>query len=129
MTMTLMQQLVSIFTQEETEFALRTHRGEERTYSVTGSDVLHELMQEDTDDFHKFWKKLYPDENVTIDLLDSYGGEDQGSDFWAVYRFSNGIDTVLLKFDGYYQSHYGTEFNEWFEVKPVEVTRIEYERA
>jgi hypothetical protein len=39
--------------------------------------------------------------NVSFELLDSYGGEDQGSDYWSVYKFTdnNTGEEVLIKFE------------------------------
>jgi hypothetical protein len=56
-----------------------------------------------------------------------HGGEEQGEDYWSVYKFTNGKDTCYVKFDGWYQSYNGSEFNEWFFVSPVEKMVTFYE--
>lgn len=74
-----------------------------------------------------FWNN-FP---FTFALVDSYGGEGQGDQYWSVYKFTH-KDTneeILIKFDGYYQSYNGAEYMGWSEVKPVEVTKTEYQRA
>jgi hypothetical protein len=58
--------------------------------------------------------------------VDSYGGEDKGSDWYTVKHF---IDhDVYIRIDAYYSSYDGTDFDnsEYEEVFPTEVKRIEY---
>lgn len=59
----------------------------------------------------------------------SYGGEDCGSEWYSIQYFEN--HDVYVRVDGYYQSHYGTEFyNEWdccSEVRPKQKTITVYE--
>jgi hypothetical protein len=64
---------------------------------------------------------------VTYKLVDSYGGEDMGSEYWAIWKFSRGDETFMFKFDGYYQSYNGADFNSVFEVKPKTKEVIVYE--
>ena len=56
----------------------------------------------------------------------SYGGEDQGSTYYSVIRFSDGTDEVFLKFYGWYASYDGANYEDFTRVYPKEVTRIEY---
>lgn len=58
---------------------------------------------------------------LTYELVDSHGGEGEGEDFWTVYKFTQGTDSVHVQFDGYYQSYDGSTFQEWFFVEPKEV--------
>lgn len=62
-----------------------------------------------------------------IKLVHRYGGEGRGDEYWKVYHFIN--HDVYIKFDGFYQSYEGAEYKEMFEVKPVEVTKTEYQRV
>jgi hypothetical protein len=61
--------------------------------------------------------------------VDRTGGEDEGSHWTRTYHFTD--HDVYLKVTGYYQSHYGTDFdNGWDcvkEVKPKEKTITVYE--
>lgn len=57
-----------------------------------------------------------------------YGGEDQGSDYWTVYEFSNKTETVLIKFTGWYASHVGSEYEEFYVVEGKTKTVVEYEK-
>lgn len=58
--------------------------------------------------------------------VDSYGGEDQGSDYFIVVRFIE--HNVYMRLDGYYRSYEGTNWSHssFQEVFPTEVKRIEY---
>lgn len=62
---------------------------------------------------------------VFTKLIDRYGGENKGSDFWAVWQFTSGDEQCFLKFEGWYASFVGAEFERVFEVHPkvVEVTQ------
>mgnify|MGYP000253119155 CR=1 FL=1 len=50
--------------------------------------------------------------------VERYGGSERGIDYWSVYK----INDVYVKFDGYYQSYDGAEFEEMLIVSPVEQT-------
>lgn len=64
---------------------------------------------------------------IAIKYIDNYGGEDMGSEYWSIYKFSrNGVE-LYIKFEGYYASHYGSEYQGYKFVKPVEKTIIVYE--
>ena len=58
--------------------------------------------------------------------VDSYGGEDQGSEWYTVKHFVD--HDVYIRLDGYYSSYEGTNFGgeDYQEVFPTEVKRIEY---
>ena len=62
-------------------------------------------------------------------LMDSYGGEGEGEDYWSVYKFTkDGKEYIYVKFHGWYQSYVGSEFDEWFFVKPKQVTVTQFVR-
>ena len=61
-----------------------------------------------------------------IEHVDNHGGEDEGSDYWSVYKFTKGGESVYVKFQGYYASYVGSEFNEWFFVEPQQKTITVY---
>lgn len=102
-----------------------------------------ELMQFITDsgknkDF--FWEEMnpkYPDEfddslnatfpGIQYEFVDHYGGEGQGEDYWTVYKFTKDGETVYLKWQGWYSSYNGSEFESVSEVKPVERVVTFYE--
>lgn len=60
--------------------------------------------------------------------VDSYGGEGQGDDYYAVIKFP-ALDNVLIKFQGWYASYHGSEFSEAFEVTPEVVEKTVYNRV
>lgn len=88
------------------------------------------------EEFMGSWVNLSPSDEKELNLIgysyaliDRYGGEDCGRDFWAVWKFTH-KDTgeeVLLKFEGWYASHYGAEFERFFEVQPKQKTITVFE--
>lgn len=65
---------------------------------------------------------------ITFEQVDRYGGEDQGSDYWSVYSFSDGMQVVFIQFQGWYASYEGSTYEEFFEVVPVEKTITVFEK-
>lgn len=65
--------------------------------------------------------------DYAVKLVDDYGGEGQGDDYYTVFGFTKGDETVYVKFEGYYASHYGSEYQSWSFVKPVKKTITVYE--
>ena len=59
--------------------------------------------------------------------VDSYGGEEQGSDYWCVWKFSKDGEECFVKFYGYYASHYGSEYQGFKFVTPVQKLMTVYE--
>ena len=102
-----------------------------------------ELMQFIADngkDKDFFWGEMnpkYPDEfddslnatfpGIQYEFADHYGGEGQGEDYWTVYKFTKDGETVYLKWQGWYSSYNGSEFESVSEVKPVERVVTFYE--
>lgn len=64
---------------------------------------------------------------INIKQVDSYGGEDMGSDYWAVYSFGKDNEKVFVKFYGWYASHVGSEYRGYVFVEPKEKTITVYE--
>lgn len=81
----------------------------------------------DSEEVREFKKKL-SDNSITFKLEDRYGGEDQGSDYWSVYSFSNDKEVVFIKFDGWYASYEGSTYEEFYEVQAVEKTITVFEK-
>lgn len=67
--------------------------------------------------------------NLQVDLVDRYGGEEMGKEYWSVYSFTDGDHIVYVKFDGWYASYHGSEFVEWFFVEPKQVMKVEFEKS
>jgi len=64
---------------------------------------------------------------TVYDELDSYGGEDCGSTYYRVYCFQSGAEKVYIKFNGWYASHYGSEYQNFEIVTPQQRTITVYE--
>ena len=61
--------------------------------------------------------------------VDSYGGEDQGSDFYSVILIRNPDDhdeQYHIKFKGWYASYDGAEYHNWSFVEPKQKTITVY---
>ena len=67
--------------------------------------------------------------NITFRHVENYGGEEQGKDYWSVYEFTNGTSKVFVKFDGWYASYNGSEYEEFYFVEPVPTQIIVYNKT
>ena len=73
----------------------------------------------------KAFRKLLKDEKITFKEVDR---EDQGSDYWSVYSFSDGMQVVFIQFQGWYSCYEGSTYEEFYEVQPVEKTITVFEK-
>lgn len=64
----------------------------------------------------------------TVEVVDSYGGEGMGDDFYNVLAFKKDREVVYVKFQGWYSSYDGSEFQEYYVVEPVEKMITVYEK-
>jgi hypothetical protein len=85
---------------------------------------LKSMMHEDYDDDIE---TVLNNHLIHFEVVDSYGGEDQGSDYWCVWKFSKDNEECFIKFQGWYASHYGTEYQGYKFVTPAQKTVIVYE--
>lgn len=86
--------------------------------------------------FEKVAIECYPSETIsifddipagyTIQCVAQEGGEDKGSNYFTVIKFSNGIKQVFVKFYGWYSSYSGCDYEGFRHVMPQEVTKTEY---
>ena len=74
------------------------------------------------------FRKVLSDADIRFEFVDRYGGEDQGSDYWSVYSFTNGMEAVFIKFDGWYASYEGSTYDSFYEVQAVEKTITVFEK-
>jgi hypothetical protein len=86
-----------------------------------GGDITDKPYKWDKDRVVEFKHQL-TEAKINFKLEDRYGGEDQGSDYWSVYSFTDGMQVVFIKFDGYYASYDGSTYEEFYEVTAVEYT-------
>jgi hypothetical protein len=82
--------------------------------------MMHEDCDEDTD-------TALDNKLIHFVTVDQYGGEDQGSDYWCVWKFSKDNEECFIKFYGWYASHYGTEYQGYKFVAPAQKTITVYE--
>ena len=99
------------------------------TISADGEEVCIEMLHGDTGHFDALVGLRPENERVQTESLDSYGGEDQGPEYYHIWKFTlPGTDQVeYIRFDGCYASHYGTDYEGYNYVRPVEKTVIVYE--
>lgn len=83
-------------------------------------DIAERFMYEDTYELEDVFG------NFNFSLVESYGGEDMGDEYWTVYEFTHGGEFVYIKFEGTYASHYGAEFSDWYFVKGVQAAYTEW---
>lgn len=64
--------------------------------------------------------------NISITLEEEEGGAEQGSDFYTIYKFEKDLEIEYVKFQGWYQSYVGSEYEEYYFVIPekIQVTRF-----
>ncbi len=66
-------------------------------------------------------------EDIKVDFVKSYGGENCGSDYWSVVKFTDDTGSVLVKFQGWYSSYHGADYEDWSFVEPKQKTITVYE--
>lgn len=108
-------------------FALLTEAGTDIQTLFFHEDIDSEHGRYDSAEVTELKNQLYV-AGIRFEQKDHYGGEDQGSDYWTVYEFSNKTETVLIKFKGWYASHVGSEFDEFYAVEGKTKTVVEYEK-
>ena len=89
-------------------------------------EVCEELMYEGG--YVKDWSQ---DDNDPFEYkgVDSYGGENQGSDFYSVILIrnpDNHDEQYHIKFRGWYASYVGAEYDSWSFVEPKQKTITVY---
>ena len=94
-------------------------------YLNSNCKVCEELMYEGG--YAKDWKS----DSLPFEYkgVDSYGGEGQGSDYWTVILIRNPInhdEQYYIKFQGWYNSYNGAEYESWSFVEPKQKTITVY---
>jgi alpha-amylase/alpha-mannosidase (GH57 family) len=79
------------------------------------------------DQIRKHFRSQLNEKNISATLIDRHGGEGEGDDYWSVYSFTDGTDTVYVKFQGWYASFVGSEFTDYFFVAPREITMVVFD--
>ena len=97
--------------------------------ALLGEDGLAESMFHDasyTISVESDEANLIEKHGFTAEAVDCYGGEGKGDKYWSVVRFTKNGESALVKFNGWYASYNGPEYEEWFFVKAREVTVTKY---
>ena len=93
------------------------------------NDVMNNFFHSEGNELSKWTKEgdavwnfvtAAEEAGITYEHSDSYGGEGMGDEYWSVYKFTKGEDSVFVKFNGSYQSYNGADFDEYFFVKREE---------
>jgi hypothetical protein len=86
-------------------------------FDERGSDLMNEDFL--NDDIPSGWSCKH---------IEHYGGEDAGSTYYTVYEFTHTDGrSMFVRFNGWYQSYAGAEFNDWKIVSKKEKTIAVYE--
>lgn len=67
--------------------------------------------------------------DYTFEIVDEYGGEGQGDNYWGVAKITKDNEEVFVRLSGWYQSYNGAEcdnYNDWELVEPKQVTETKY---
>jgi hypothetical protein len=67
--------------------------------------------------------------DITVQHIEQHGGEGEGEDYYNVWQFTRGKETVFVKFHGSYYSYDGSTYSGYFFATPVERTVTFYEPA
>jgi len=91
------------------------------------AEIGQEPCRYDDDNIVEFKQEL-TNAGIKFEFVDNYGGEEQGSEYWSVYSFSDGNEVTFIKFDGYYASYDGSTYEVFYEVQAVEKTITVFEK-
>jgi len=98
-------------------------------FNMTAQEIIEKAKEIYKDNISDFAYGPTPDVGGLVLEVNRTGGMDEGSNWSRTYHFTE--HDVYLKVSGYYQSHYGTDFdNGWDsvqEVRPKEKTITVYE--
>ena len=96
-----------------------------KDYLNSNREICEELMYDAG--YVKDWKSW--DLPFEYKSVDSYGGEGQGSDFYSVILIRNPVnhdEQYHIKFQGWYASYAGAEYEGWSFVEPKQKTITVY---
>lgn len=71
---------------------------------------------------------LFLEQNkINVSMVKKRDGNGLLEVYYKIYKFETETESCFVQFDGYYTSYKGSEFQEFFCVKPVEVTVTQYQ--
>lgn len=91
-------------------------------------DVCQELMHEENPWSTWDWQTKTGNENqsfaddVTMEMVEHRGGEGQGDIYYTIWSFTDGNETHYVRFNGWYASYSGSEYQDYDFVEPYERT-------
>jgi len=99
------------------------------TLKDTLKSIIDQLSDYDKETFMDGYgpEEVFDNQLIVVKEVDSYGGEDMGSDYWSVYSFTKDNEEIFVKFYGWYASHVGSEYRGYKFVAPKEKTITVYE--
>lgn len=66
----------------------------------------------------------------SIEHADRYGGEGQGDTYYSIFKFTfENNEEIYIKYEGWYASYSGAEYQESYIVEPVQVMVTQYVRV
>ena len=74
----------------------------------------------------KTFRKLLKENVITSEFVDQSKGIN--ADSWSVYSFTDGMQVVFIKFQGWSYADGHSTFDEFYEVSPVEKTITVFEK-
>jgi hypothetical protein len=99
---------------------------DEAGHSTLESAFFHEEIDCGYGDDDELGDKLR-NLSVAFECVEQHGGEGEGEDFYTVFKFTKDVETVFVKFQGWYQSYNGSEMTDWAFVTPKQVMVTIYE--
>ncbi len=84
---------------------------------LTGEEIIEKIKASELTQ-HDFYEGYVENLGLgKVKTADSYGGEGQGDDYWAVHHFVD--HDVYIKISGWYASYDGADFDGWNSLKVV----------
>lgn len=72
-------------------------------------------------------KEAFESRGIEVTKVEQVGGEGEGRDYWTVWKFSKDSTELFIKFYGFYQSYYGSEYEGYSLVAPKQKMVTVYE--
>lgn len=94
---------------------------------ATKSDVIDHFNNMSRIDLGGYMRGYVPpNQKFEGKVVAKYGGEDQGSTYYAVWKFDCDDGELFLKFHGWYSSYDGATYEDFHVVTPKLVYKTEY---
>jgi len=96
--------------------------------SIIGADQGYDNYEAEQFMWGLFDEAPFKNLGISVLEVESFGGEEQGSNYYQVYRFSReGDPDVYIRFYGYYASYTGANYSGYKVVTPKIKTLTVYE--